>query len=115
MEIEILDAENLSEFLANPNCLLILSKSDCVACNAWKAELEKAMEAGQYPESIPVGKLNLDQRGLGDFKRENSWLQEVKDLPYNLIYKSGTVEKKYVGGGLDRLTNRLRRLELIEA
>ena len=110
--LQQLDASNLDQFLKAGNRLLILSKSDCVACNAWQAEIESAITSGEYSPSIPFGKLNLDQRGLGDFKRNNTWLKDVTDLPFNVIYKDGILEKSFAGAGIQRLQNRLRRIGL---
>jgi hypothetical protein len=52
----------------------------------------------------------LDQRGLIEFKKENSWLAEVEVLPFNVLYSAGEKRKEYAGGGLDRLLNRLRKI-----
>lgn len=112
-EIKILDKENTSEFLAQGDYVLILGKSDCVACSKWQAELNEALDAGTFSADVPIGKLNLDQRGLADFKRNNAeWLKDINDLPFNAIYKGGEKQKTFVGGGIDRLTTRLKKLEL---
>ncbi len=113
MPIQTLTADNLAAFESQPNRVLILGKSTCDNCHRWEAELNQAIEADEFQPEIPVGKLNLDQRGLGDFKKGNPWLVDVKDLPFNVIYKGNEIEKSYAGGGLDRLVNRLKRLELI--
>ena len=112
MPIEILNADNLAEFETNSNRVLILGKSDCENCKNWQAELNSAIESGEFQSDVSIGKLDLDQRGLGDFKKSNSWLVDVKDLPFNVIYKEDEIQKSYAGGGLDRLVNRLKRLEL---
>lgn len=111
-ELKILNAENLDAFTDQEHRVLVLGKSSCNACNQWQAEIEEAMGSGDFPE-IPIGKLNLDQRGLADFKRDNEWLKEIKDLPFNVIYKSGARVKSYTGAGVGRLVNRLQKLELI--
>lgn len=112
--LEILDADVFAGFSENPSRILILSKSDCQACKQWQEELETALAAGDLAISLPIGKLNLDQRGLGDFKKENEWLKEITDLPFNVIYKDGQIEKKWAGGKVDRLLNRLRGLSLVD-
>ena len=60
--------------------------------------------------NVRFGKLELDQRGLVEFKKANEWLREIDDLPYNVIYVNGEPVKRYVGGGTERLVNRLKRL-----
>ena len=112
MPIEVLNADNLAEFESNQDRVLILGKSDCQNCKNWQAELNEALEGGQFEAPVPIGKLDLDQRGLGAFKKGNPWLLDVKDLPFNVIYRGGEIQKSYAGGGLERLTNRLARLEL---
>ncbi len=112
--LEILDADVFAGFSGHPSRILILSKSDCHACKQWQEELETALAAGDLKFDFPIGKLNLDQRGLGDFKKENEWLKEVTDLPFNVIYKEGQIEKKWSGAGVDRLLNRLRGLSLVD-
>ncbi len=111
--LQILNSENLAEFLDLPSYVLVLSKSDCVACGQWQTEIEAAFADESLPE-IAIGKLNLDQQGLSDFKRNNKWLKDVNDLPFNAIFKDGELKKSYAGAGLDRLMNRLKRLELME-
>ena len=112
MSIEILNADNLAQFETQPNRVLILGKSDCENCKNWQEELNSAIESGGFQPEVSIGKLDLDQRGLGDFKKSNPWLVDVKDLPFNVIYKQNEIQKSYAGGGLDRLVNRLKRLEL---
>lgn len=113
-ELQILDSENIDDFLAQDNFVLILGKSDCVACNAWQSEIESSISENSFPE-IAIAKLNLDQRGLGDFKRGNEWLKDIQDLPFNVIYMDGEIAKSYAGAGTERLTNRLKKLELIDS
>ncbi len=114
-QVQSLEPASLDSFLAQPDCLLILSKSDCDACKRWQAELDEwaSTDGNEFP--LPVGKLDLDQRGLGDFKRNHSWIQEVTVLPFNVIFKNHQEEKKFAGTGIERLLNRLRRLEMMEA
>lgn len=71
-----------------------------------------AMEDGSFSSPIPIGKLDLDQRGLADFKRDNPWLKDVADLPFNVVDKAKKMEKSWAGSGIDRLRNRLQRLNL---
>ncbi|MEM9944123.1 MAG: hypothetical protein AAF939_21385 [Planctomycetota bacterium] len=111
-EVLKLDHENLDEFLKQKSFVLILGKSDCDACNQWETDLNDAF-ANEDLGDLPVGKLNLDQRKLGNFKRENPWLQEVNDLPFNAIYRDGDLVKSFAGGGISRLKPRLERLGLM--
>lgn len=114
-QVQSLDRTTIAPFLEQPDCLLILSKSDCDACNRWQVELDAWLgtEGNELP--MPVGKLNLDQRGLGDFKRNHTWIQDVDSLPFNVIFKGHEIHKKFAGTGIERLLNRLRRLEMLSA
>lgn len=109
-ELEILDAETLDEFLASPKAVLMLGKTDCPACTEWTEELNAALAEGLLPEEVRYGKLIINQKGLLNFKKANPWLAEVDTLPYNILYVDGEAQKRYGGGGLDRLTTRLSRL-----
>jgi len=111
-KLQILDKDNITEFLGNSDRVLILGKSDCAACQAWAAELTAAMDDGSFTSAVSVGKLDLDQRGLGDFKKSSPWLAEITDLPFNVIYVGGEKQKSWAGAGVDRLKNRLERLGL---
>jgi hypothetical protein len=110
--LQILDKDTIAPFLEHPDRVLILGKSDCAACKAWAAELTAAMEDGSFSSSVPVGKLDLDQRGLGDFKKSSPWLADITDLPFNVIYVADEKQKSWAGAGVDRLKNRLERLGL---
>ena len=59
---------------------------------------------------VRFGKLELDRGGLGAFKKENPWLADIKDLPYTLVYVNGERMKEFLGSGIDRLVNRMRRV-----
>lgn len=112
--LQILDAENFASFCEHPNRVLILSKSNCPACQQWQAELESEIAQGTFPAKIRMGKLNLDQPGLSRFKKDSPWLKEVTDLPYNVIYQGNELLKKWPGGGTGRLITRLRNAGLID-
>lgn len=106
--VTIIDGTTWRDFVGSGVVVLMLGKTDCAACGTWTDELNTFL-AGEhgYPE-VRFGKMLLDQRGLVDFKREHGeWLKDVDVLPYNLVYKDGVLEKKFAGGGLERLTNRL--------
>lgn len=108
--LELLDKDNWQDFLSAPAAVLMLGKSDCAACNAWTEELQSFLASDQLWTHIRFGKILLDQRGLIEFKRANPWLSEVNDLPFTAMYKNGQREKTFVGGGTERLLNRLNSL-----
>ena len=106
--LETIGPDNWREFIAAPTAVLLIGKSDCKACIEWSAELAAYLsseEAGFI--DVRFGKLLLDQRGLIDFKKENAWLAEVKELPFTVIFRNGERFKEFAGGGLARLTGRL--------
>jgi hypothetical protein len=111
MRLETVTPENWRDLIAAEAAVLMLGKSDCAACKEWTAELEEQLgDASRWP-GVRFGKLLLDQRGFGDFKREHGeWLREIKDLPFNVIFRNGERWKSFVGGGADRLDARLSRL-----
>lgn len=47
---------------------------------------------------------------MAAFKKENTWLADVDDLPYNVVYVNGERKKEFLGAGVDRLVNRMRRV-----
>ena len=91
---------------AEPASVLVLTKTDCAQCAGWSAELE-AFEA---PDGVRIGKMDLKTPGLIAFKKANPWLKDVDVLPYNVLYVNGEPVKKWAGGGIDRLKNRLERV-----
>jgi hypothetical protein len=108
--IEVLDASSWESFLASDTAVLILAKTTCENCARWAAELDAALvDEGLFPE-VRFGKLYLDQRGLIAFKKANPWIAEVDDLPFNVLYAKGEKLKSFAGGGVERLSNRLRRV-----
>lgn len=107
---ETLDGESWESFVAADKAVLMLGKTDCGACAKFSEEIVEFLADQSKFEGVRFGKLFLDQRGLIGFKKANPWLADVTDLPYTVIYKNGEISKKFVGGGIDRLTNRLERL-----
>lgn len=109
--LESIDGSNWQAFTASPVAVLMLGKTDCAACSAWTDELTAALSDSAQWSGVRFGKMLLNQRGLIDFKRANQdWLSEVSDLPYTVIYKDGAVHKRFPGGGVERLDNRLKRI-----
>lgn len=110
-ELRTVGPENWREFVSAPGtAVLVIGKNDCEACNAWGEELSRFLGTDEEFAAVRFGKIDLKQRGLIDFKRENTWLAELEVLPHNVIYKDGEIVKQYAGSGVDRLSNRLRRL-----
>ena len=110
--LETIAGGNWEDFLSAPSAVLMLGKSDCPACVAWTKDLETFLEADGEWARVRFGKMLLDQPGLGGFKKTNPWLAELEALPMNLIYIDGEKVKDFLGSGVDRLVNRLRRLSL---
>lgn len=108
--LQILDRDSWRDFLAAPTAVLMLGKTDCPACLAWTDELTAFLAEDQRWVEVRFGKLELDRPGLGAFKKENPWLSELHDLPYNIVYVAGEKQKEFLGGGIERLVNRLQRV-----
>ncbi len=110
MSIIDITGENWSEFLQSDFALLILGKTDCQACKRWAEDLSDALAGGRF-NGLKVGKMMLNTGGLGPFKRSQDWLaDEVKDLPYNTLWKNGERVKSWPGGGIERLETRFERI-----
>ena len=108
--LEILDGDTLPGFLDASPSVLMLAKSDCDACQQWTEQLEEFLSEDTEWAHVRFGKLKLDQRGLADFKKQNPWLADLHDLPYNIVYVDGERKKEFLGSGIDRLVNRMRRV-----
>lgn len=108
--LETLDRENWRDFVAAPAAVLMLGKSDCEACQAWKDELNTFLDADEEWQQVRFAKLDLDLGGMASFKKENGWLADISDLPYNVVYVNGERQKEFYGSGIDRLVNRMRRV-----
>ena len=113
--LEMLDGESWRAFIGSEAAFVMLGKSDCEPCKAWTAEISGFLgsEAVAAHPRVRFGKLLLDSRGLTEFKREHqTWLKDLEELPFNLLYVGGELRKSWPGGGLDRLQNRLAGLGL---
>lgn len=110
-KLEMIDATNWQEFVNAPLAMLMLGKSDCAACNEWTAELNEYLEGTEEHGDVRFGKMLLDQRGLIEFKKANPWLKDVDALPYNVIFQRGEAKKNFAGKGVDRMKNRIARLQ----
>ena len=108
--LEKLERETWREFLGAPAAVLMLGKTDCEACAAWTQELEGFLADDTEWTHVRFGKIELDRGGLGEFKKENSWLMDINDLPYTIIYVDGERKKEFLGSGIARLVNRMRRV-----
>ena len=108
--LEMIGSDNWEEFLKAPLAVLMLSKTDCAACNQWTEELTTFLDGDEEFKDVRFGKMLLDQRGLAGFKKISPWLAGVDVLPFNVIYKDGEKAKEFPGSGMDRLKNRLNNL-----
>jgi hypothetical protein len=109
-DLKILERDTWEETLNAPVAMVMLGKTDCAACNEWTTELKGFLESDEEFASVAFGKILLDKGGLGKFKKASPWLSEVHDLPTNVLYVNGEPVKRWVGGGIDRMSNRLRRV-----
>ena len=108
--LKILDRDTWEATINAPVAMVMLGKTDCVACNEWTTELQAFLESDAEFTSVAFGKILLDKGGLGKFKKASPWLSEVHDLPTNVLYVNGEPVKRWVGNGVDRMSNRLRRV-----
>jgi hypothetical protein len=108
--LEAVDASNWRDFVGAPRAVLMLGKSDCAACAAWTEELQAFLAADSEWTDVRFGKMLIDKGGLVDFKRANTWLADVDELPFNVVWSRGERLKSFPGGGVDRLVSRLRVL-----
>jgi hypothetical protein len=108
--LELLDRETWQDFLSATTAVLILGKSDCKACAAWTLEVESFLREDTQWTNVRFGKIDLDRGGLGGFKKANTWLAEVTDLPFTIIYVDGERKKEFLGSGIQRLINRIQRV-----
>ncbi len=109
-QLEILERDSWRDFLAAPTAVLMLGKTDCPACLAWTEELNQFLSDDERWQGTRFGKLELDRPGLGAFKKENPWISGLDDLPYTILYVAGEKKKEFLGGGIDRLINRMQRV-----
>ena len=88
----------------------MLGESNCDACAEWTEQLHGFLESDQQWQHVAFGKLELDRPGLGSFKKENTWLSEVDDPPFTILYSAGERKKDFVWSGIERLVNRMNRV-----
>ena len=112
-EFETIGPDNWKDFVeAEPAAVLVIGKHDCDNCNRWSAELVEFLAGeGAAPfAGVRFGKVDLKQRGLIVFRKATPWLKDIDVLPTNVIYVNGESVKQFAGGGIERLTNRLKRI-----
>lgn len=110
MALEEINGENWRSFTESALAVLVIGKTDCANCTTWSEELISFLADDTEFSDVRFGKVLLDQRGLADFKKNNTWLADLDVLPFNVIYVNGEKKKDFAGGGIDRLKNRLNRL-----
>jgi len=108
--LEILDRETWPDFLSATAAVLILGKSDCESCAAWTLEVESFLRDDTEWTNVRFGTIDLDRGGLSAFKKANTWLADVTDLPFTIVYVDGDRKKDFLGSGIQRLINRMRRV-----
>lgn len=108
--LEQIDGRNWEEFLRAPVAVLMLGKSDCEACAAWSAELERFLGEDEEWKRVRFGKILLDKGGLVAFKRAHVWIADLDVLPFTQIFVNGERWKSFAGSGVERMVSRLRQL-----
>jgi hypothetical protein len=112
-EFETIGPDNWKDFVeAKPAAMLVIGKHDCDHCNSWSAELVEFLAGeGAAPfKEVRFGKIDLKQRGLIEFRKATPFLKDLDVLPYNVIYVNGEPAKQFAGAGVERMTNRLKRV-----
>lgn len=108
--LEVLDGATWEDLVRAPLAVLMLGKTDCAACAAWTEELEAFLGSDTDHHDVRFGKILLDHPGFASFKRANPWLSELQNLPCNVLYRNGERVKQWLGGGAERMTNRIASL-----
>ena len=138
--LEHLEGDAWREVAGAPFGLIVLAKSTCPVCRAWSEELAAFLESDHRFEGLRIGEIFLYEDGpvaandeddeeedgtpaaisravsaargpQGGFARANrDWLDEVYELPHNVLYAGGERIKSWPGRGIDRLVNRLEGL-----
>lgn len=109
MNLEVVDNSNWEE-LCSGTAVLMIGKSDCAACIEWTEELTTYLAGEVEFPDIRYGKITLDKPGLHQFKKANTWIAEITDLPCTVIYVNGERTKSFYGKGTERLNKRLGKL-----
>jgi hypothetical protein len=104
-DLQKITGDNWEEFLHAKTAILIIERNNCQACLSWSKELESLT----LKAPINIGKLNLDDTGLGRFKIEHNWVSDIDVLPFNTIFIEGEMKEYWAGGGLERLLSRLNK------
>lgn len=107
--LDVLERNTWEDAVNAPVAFVMLGKTDCAGCIAWTEELEAYLDGEHEFSEVRFAKILLDKGGLGKWKKATPWLSEVHDLPTNVIYVNGEPVKRWVGAGIPRLENRLRR------
>jgi hypothetical protein len=87
--------------------VLVLANSWCPKCSAWSAELESFLAADERQKDVRFGRIYLNRWRLREFERSNPWLEEIDELPHNVLFVNGELRKSWPGGGIQRLLDRL--------
>lgn len=92
-----------------PLSVVVIGKTTCEHCKEWAAELDAFLAETDEFDDVVFAKIDLDTPGLVPLKRAHPWVSELSDLPHTSIWQAGEKRKEFLGGGIDRLVNRLRR------
>lgn len=106
--IQRLDCFSVEDLLAEKQSVLILSNNHCNICKDWIKQLNQAIDEGRLPENIKYGILNINQKGLIPFKRENPWVEEAVCLPYTALLINGVFQLGIVGRNFEQLVMMLK-------
>lgn len=107
--LERLTADTWEAFLCSRVSVLVLARTDCLVSDAWAQSLEAFLADDDQWRHVRFGLIHLDRPGLLSFKKANSWIEDLRGLPYTLISVDGEPRRDFVGGDLARLTEILGR------
>ncbi|MBS9782943.1 MAG: hypothetical protein KGV46_00105 [Pasteurella sp.] len=108
--IKKLDCFSLEDILKEDKCLLVLSNSNCDACKQWVQKINKGLQEETLPMHIEYGKLDINQKGLISFRRENPWVEKAIFLPYTALLLEGVFTGGFIGADYEELQNLLERV-----
>lgn len=78
----------LGDVLTAARAALILTRTACPACAAYRTEVAALLAQGKL-DGLTVGAVILDRPGASRFKHDNAWIASVPSLPYTVLYRRG--------------------------
>jgi hypothetical protein len=111
-KLETVNDGNWKDFAASELSVLVVTEDTCSICKEWKAELSEYLENNRENHDCRFGAVVLDGEGVEEFKKANeAWLDQVDGVPFTVLYYNGEPKTSFYGGGIQRLLNRLKRID----